>query len=93
MQPVDIASFKAAVESICLQENLAHYVEGRINVSECRVLFTKWVGAASEELSSKMDMTVGSFENSDISVAPDGSEDEKINITGLEDYLLTHPYT
>ena len=92
VQPVNVvfnAPFKAAVEREAtkhLQENLNSYVEGRINASERRVLFTKWVGAAWEELSSKMDMIVRSFEKCGISVAPDGSEDEKINIIGLEDY-------
>ena len=69
-----------------LQENLNIYVEGRINASERRVLFTNWVSAAWEELSSKTDMIVRSFEKCGISVAPDRSEDEKINIIGLEDY-------
>ena len=46
------------------------------------------VGAAWEELSSKTDMIVRSFEKCGISVAPDGSEDEKINIIGLEDYSV-----
>ena len=94
VQPVDVvfnAPFKAAVEREAtkhLQENLSmnSYMEGRINASERRVLFTKWVGAAWEELSSKTDMIVRSFEKCGISVAPDGSEDEKINIIGLEDY-------
>ena len=60
-------------------------VEGKTNTSERRVLFTKWVGAAWE-LSSKMEMIVHSFEKYGTSVAPDGPEDEKININGLEDY-------
>ena len=89
VQPVDIvfnAQFKAAVERKAtkhLQENLNSYVKGRINASERRVLFTKWVGAAWEELSSKTEMIVHSFEKCGISVAP---EDEKIHINGLEDY-------
>ena len=53
--------------------------------SERRVLFTKWVGAVWE-LSSKTEMIVHSFEKCGISVVPDGSENEKININGLEDY-------
>ena len=90
VQPVDVvfnAPFKAAVEREAtkhLQENLNSYVEGRINASEHRVLFTKWVGAAWEELLSKTEMIVRSFEKCGISVAPDGSEDGKINIIGLE---------
>ena len=47
VQPMDVvfnAPFKAAVEREAtkhLQENLNSYVEGRINASERRVLFTK----------------------------------------------------
>ena len=63
-------------------------MEGRINASERRVLFTKWVRAALEELSLKAEMIVRSFEKCGISVVPDGSEDEKINIIGLEDYSV-----
>jgi hypothetical protein len=98
IQPVDVvfnAPFKAAVEREAtkhLQENLNSYVEGRINASERRVLFTKWVGAAWEELSSKTEMIVRSFEKCGISVAPDGSEDEKINVNGLEDYSVESDY-
>ena len=94
VQPVDVvfnAPFKAAVEREAtkhLQENLNSYVEGRINASERRVLFTKWVGTAWGELSSKTEMIVCSFEKCGISVAPDGSEDGKINIIGLEDYSV-----
>ena len=60
-------------------------MEGRINDSERRVLFTKWVGAALEELSLKTEMIVRSFEKCGISVVPDGSEDD---IIGLEDYSV-----
>ena len=94
IQSVDVVfniPFKAAVEREAtkhLQENLNSYVEGRINASERRALFTKWVGAAWEELSSKTEMIVRSFEKCGISVAPDGSEYGKINIIGLEDYNM-----
>ena len=46
------------------------------------------LGAAWEELSSKTEMIVCSFEKCGISVAPDRSEDEKINIIVLEDYSV-----
>ena len=94
IQSVDVVfniPFKAAVEREAtkhLQENLYSYVEGRISTSEHRMLFTKWVGAAWEELSSKMEMIVCLFEKYGISVAPDESENEKIDIIGLEDYSM-----
>lgn len=71
-----------------LQENLNSYVEGRINASERRVLFTKLVGATWEELSSKTDMIVRSFEKYGISVAPNGSEDEKMISMGWRTTVL-----
>ena len=51
VQPVDVfnAPFKAAVEREAAKENLNSYMEGRVNASERRVLFTKWVGAAWED--------------------------------------------
>ena len=94
VQPVDVvfnAPFKAAVERETtkhLQENLDSYVQGRINASERRVLITKWVGAAWEELSTRTDMVVRSFIKCGISVPPDGSRDDEINLNGLEDYTV-----
>ena len=54
------------------------YVEG----SERRVLFTKWVRAAWEELSSRTEMIVRSFEKCGISVAPDGLKMRKSTSMG-----------
>lgn len=94
VQPVDIvfnAPFKAAVEREAtkhLQENLDCYVQGRINASERRVLITKWVGRAWEELSTRTDMVVRSFVKCGISVPPDGSRDDEINLNGIEDYTV-----
>ena len=94
VQPVDVvfnAPFKAAVERQAtkhLQENLDSYVQGTINASERRVLITKWVGSAWEELSTKTDMVIRSFIKCGISVPPDGSRDDEINLNGLEDYTV-----
>ena len=94
IQPIDVvfnAPFKAAVErqaTMYLQENLDSYVTGKINASERRVLFTKWVGKAWEDVSSKVEMVVRSFRKCGISVAIDGSEDSDININGLENYSV-----
>ena len=85
------APFKAAVErqaTIHLQENLDSYVQGKINASERRVLFTKWVGTAWEEVSSNMEMIIRSFRKCGIALAIDGSEDSAININGLENYSV-----
>ena len=92
VQPVDVvynAPFKAAIDKMAtahLQEHLDDYVKGKVSASERRILFTKWVGRAWEELSAKKDMIIRSFQKCGISVPIDGSEDGKINIIGLEDY-------
>ena len=94
VQPVDVVfnkPFKAAIEkmaTIHLQENSNDYVTGKISASERRILFTKWVGQAWEELSVNKDMIVRSFEKCGISVPIDGSEDSTIKIEGLEDYTV-----
>lgn len=94
VQPVDVvfnAPFKAAIDAMAnshLQENLDDYVKGRISASERRILFTKWVGKAWEEMSRKKDMIIRSFKKCGISVAIDGSEDDEINIESLEDYAV-----
>lgn len=59
-----------------VQQNLEDYVRGRITASERRILFTKWVGKAWEEISTKKDMAIHSFKKCGISIAVDGSEDE-----------------
>ena len=60
------APFKAAVERqatnyMYVQENLNSYIQGTTNASEHRVLFTKWIGGAWEELFTKMEMVVCYF--------------------------------
>ena len=71
-----------------LQDNLDTYVKGQINASERRILFTKWVGQAWEEVSANRDMVIRSFKKCGIAVPIDGSEDHQINIKGLDDYVV-----
>ena len=58
VQPVDVvfnAPFKAAVDKAAtdhLHSNVEAYVRGEINASKRRVLLTKWIGHAWEEVSS-----------------------------------------
>lgn len=59
-----------------------------MNASARRVLFTKWVGKAWEEVSANRDMIVRSFEKVGIAVPIDGSGDDQINIEGLEEYSV-----
>lgn len=92
VQPVDVvfnAPFKAAIDKMAtahLQDNLDDYVHGKITASARRVLFTKWVGQAWEDISAKKDTIIRSFKKCGISVAIDGSEDSEINIFGIDDY-------
>ena len=62
-------------------------MKGELNASARRVLFTKWVGQAWEDVSAKKDMVVRSFKKCGISVAIDGSKDSEIHINGLKDYV------
>ena len=92
VQPVDVSfnkPFKSAVERLAnqhMQENLDAYVKGDINASARRVLFTKWVGQAWEEVSADKEMIVRSFKKCGIALAIDGLEDEEINIQGIDGY-------
>ena len=71
-----------------VQQNLDAYVKGLINAGECQVLITKLFTNAWEEVSSNVDLIFCSFRKCGISVAIDGSEDEDINVEGLEDYSV-----
>ena len=92
VQPLDVsfnAPFKRRVESAAtqhMQDNLNDYVNGKITAGERRVLITKWVGGAWEELSKNKDMVERSFKKCGISVAADGSEDFEIHLEGMENY-------
>ena len=92
VQPVDVSfnkPFKSAVERLAnqhMQENLDANVKVDINASARRVLFTKWVGQAWEEVSADKEMIVRSFKKCGIALAIDGSEDEDINIQGIHGY-------
>ena len=69
-------------------DNLDSYVHGKFTASERRVLLSKWVGGAWEEVCAKPEMIIHSFRKCGISIAVDGSEDEVINITGVDDYTV-----
>ena len=92
IQPLDVpynAPFKKKVESAALN-HLQDYLEGYLNrkftAGERRVLLTKWVGEAWEQLSLNKEIAVRAFKKCGISVAADGSENYEIHLDGLEDY-------
>ena len=92
IQPLDVsynAPFKKKVESAALnhlQDNLEGYLHGKFTAGERRVLLTKWVGEAWEQLSLNKEIAVRAFKKCGISVAADGSENYEIHLEGLEDY-------
>ena len=94
IQPLDVVinkPFKAIVKRLAtqhMQERLDDYVNGTITAGERRILFTKWVGQAWEEMSLKKEMIKRSFIKAGIAVAIDGSQDDEINIEGLENYQV-----
>ena len=63
---------------------------GKCVASVRRILLTKWIGAAWEEVCEDQEMIVRSFKKCGISVSADGSEDRDIHIEGLEDYVFKH---
>uniref|UniRef100_A0A1X7TTA4 DDE-1 domain-containing protein n=1 Tax=Amphimedon queenslandica TaxID=400682 RepID=A0A1X7TTA4_AMPQE len=69
-------------------ERLDDYVNRTITARERRILFTKWVGQAWEEVSFKKEMIKRSFIKAGIAVAINGSQDDEINIEGLENYQV-----
>ena len=94
VQPVDVSfnrPFKSAVERFTsqhMQDYLQSYVQGKFDASSRRILFTRWVGQAWEEVSADREMVKRSFRKCGIVVAVDGSEDSKINISELEEYAV-----
>ena len=56
-----------------------------IGASEWRI---KWIGQAWEDISANKDMVIRGFKKCGISVAIHGSDDNEINIKGLEDYQV-----
>ena len=74
-----------------LDENLDLYVEGKLAASERCVLATTFVGNAWEKLSENKDMIIRSFVKCGITSNVDGSEDDQVNIRGLEGYKMPLP--
>ena len=71
-----------------VQDNLDAYVQGNVPATDRRVLFTKWVAQAWEEVSSNKGAIVWSFKKCGISLPIDGSQDSEINIRELSAYSV-----
>lgn len=94
VQPLDVSfnrAFKSVVERLQnehMHNNLEMYVNGTIPAAQRRILISKWVGEAWAEISRDKEMIRRGFEKCGISVPIDGSNDNAINIKGLEGYRV-----
>ena len=94
IQPLDVsvnAPFKAIISRLAnahCAENLTAYVQGTIPAGERRVLLTRWVAQAWEEVSANRDMVIRSFRKCGISLPIDGTLDSEINLEGIPDYKV-----
>ena len=70
-----------------MQENLDDYVHN-FSVKQQRILLTAWIGEAWEKTCANRDMIIRGFRKCGISVAVDGSDDDDVNIKGLENYQV-----
>ena len=64
------------------------YVEGKISASEHRVLLTKWVGNAWDEVCSNKEMLQRSFKKCVINIKEDGSKNALVHIEGISEYVM-----
>lgn len=71
-----------------LQENLTMYVEGKISALERRVLLTKWVGNAWDEVCSNKEMRKRSFRKCGINIKEYGRENALVHIEGISEYVM-----
>ena len=71
-----------------MSENLQLYTEGKLTASDRRVLLTKWVGKAWQEVNQSKDAIIRSFKKCGISLDLSGSEDDNINIEGIPYYKM-----
>ena len=86
VQPLDVvfnAPFKQAVNKLATAHMEAHindYLQGTFTSSEQRILLTRWIVQAWEEVASKKDMAIRGFKKCGVPVTIDGSEDGEIYV-------------
>ena len=71
-----------------MDQNLDLYVEGKLSVSERRILTTKWVANAWQHIKEQKEMIKDGFLKCRLSNSLDGSYDEFLNVNGIEDYVF-----
>lgn len=74
-----------------MEDNRDEYVKGELAANFRRVLFTKWVGEAWEEISGNKAMVQRGFQKVGVVVAIDGSGDDAIAVEGRKDYVVVEP--
>ena len=61
----------------------------KVSAGDRRVLFTKWLGTAWQEISRRLkDIVIRSFVKCGIALPITGRRDSEININGLPDYCM-----
>ena len=95
IQPLDVAfnvQFKKSVDRLAtehLSANPELFMSGKVTAGDRRVLFTKWVRRAWQEISRPLkDTVIRSFVKCGIALPISGSRDSEINIDGLPDYRM-----
>ena len=97
VQPLDVVinkPFKSHVRYCFerhLNENLDLYVEGKLLVSERRVLTSNWVVESWEKIKHDKEMIRHSFLKCGLSNALDGSEHHEVNLKGIDGYTKPEP--
>ena len=74
-----------------LDEKLDDYVDGKLTVSDRRVLKTNWVCNTWERICQSKDMIIHSSRKCGITTNVDGLENSQVNIRGLEDDVMFAP--
>ena len=94
VQSLDVVSnapFKHLIDDQAtshMQENLNDYVHGSFSAKQHRILVTTWIGEVWEKTCANKDMVVRGFRKCGIPLAIDGTEDDDINIKGIENYQV-----
>ena len=85
------ASGSSGLDKRHIDENLESYTDNKISAAQRRVLITKWVANAWQLIKEDKNLIKRSFLKCGISNALDGSENDLVNIKGIEGYALPTP--
>ena len=74
-----------------IDEDLSLYVESKLTLADRRILTTKWVANVCDKIKVQKDMIRKSFLKCGLTNALHGSEEEFLNIRGMEVYTIPEP--